>query len=169
MNWCVFIKKIYRYLKRYKQFFVTSANCRIRVQKRLPFWRILPDIGTAHACLNLPKNNVCLQEQCKQSFLTLPKENQSPLGFYRNPTFLFTNSRFMLLICNWCFVLLATNHRCVRGVLHHPPEWIPPMTVSRSERKMFILFLNMYIVPTKIHWFATGGFCSPPGAVWDTF
>ncbi len=112
-----------------------------------------------------PEKQLCLQQQWKQSFLTLPKENQSPLGLYRNPpTFLFTNSRFMLLICNWCFVLLATNHRCVHytHVLHHPPEWIPPMAVSRSERKIFILFLNMYIVPTKIHWFATGGFCSPP-------
>ncbi len=48
---------------------------------------------------------VCLQEQRKQSFLTLAKENQSPLGWYPNPpTFLFTNPNFVLLICDWRFV-----------------------------------------------------------------
>uniref|UniRef100_A0A672MEI3 Tyrosine-protein kinase BAZ1B n=1 Tax=Sinocyclocheilus grahami TaxID=75366 RepID=A0A672MEI3_SINGR len=37
-------------------------------------------------------SRVCLQEQRKQSFLTLAKDNQSPLGLYRNPqTTFFTN------------------------------------------------------------------------------
>ncbi len=49
---------------------------------------------------------VCLQEQRKQSLLTLAKENQSPLGWYPNPpTFLFTNPCFVLLIHDLCFVL----------------------------------------------------------------
>ncbi len=61
-------------------------------------------------------SRVCLQEQRKQSFLTLAKENQSPLGLYQNPpTFFFTNPRFVL-IHDWLFVLfcflsaLVTNH-----------------------------------------------------------
>ncbi len=37
-----------------------------------------------------------------------PKENQSPLGLYRNPlTFFFTNPRFVLLIHDWHFVLFC--------------------------------------------------------------
>ncbi len=44
-------------------------------------------------------SRVYLHEQRKQSFLTLAKENQSPLGLDKNlPTFLFTNPRFVLLI-----------------------------------------------------------------------
>ncbi len=44
-------------------------------------------------------SRVCLQQQRKQSFLTSAKENQSPLGLYRNPpTFFFTNPQFVLLI-----------------------------------------------------------------------
>ncbi len=36
------------------------------------------------------------------------KENQSPLGLYRNPqTFFFTNPHFVLLIGDRCFVLLS--------------------------------------------------------------
>ncbi len=67
-----------------------------------------PDVGVAHAHVSLAKTNVCLQEQRKQSFLTLPKENQSPLGLYRNPlTFFFTNPRFVLLIRDRHFVLFS--------------------------------------------------------------
>ncbi len=55
-------------------------------------------------------SRVCLQEQRKQSFLTLAKENQSPLGLYRNPlTFFFINPRFVLLIRDRHFVLLSLN------------------------------------------------------------
>ncbi len=47
-------------------------------------------------------------------FLTLPKENQFPLGLYRNPlTFCFTNPRFVLLIHGFLFCSLSafvTNH-----------------------------------------------------------
>ncbi len=44
-------------------------------------------------------SRVCLQEERKQSFLTLAKENQSPLGLYQNPQILkFTNPRFVVLI-----------------------------------------------------------------------
>ncbi len=51
-----------------------------------------------------------MQEQRKQSFLTLPKENQSPLGLYRNPpTFFFTNPRFVLLIRDRRFVLFSLH------------------------------------------------------------
>ncbi len=83
-------KCIYPYLKRYKQFCVTSAICRTCVHERLCLRR-----------MSLAKTNVRLQEQRKQSFLTLPKENQSPFGLYRNPpTFFFTNPRFVLLICD---------------------------------------------------------------------
>ncbi len=41
-----------------------------------------PDVGVAHARVSLAKTNVCSQEQ---RLLTLAKENQSPLGLYRNP------------------------------------------------------------------------------------
>ncbi len=57
-------------------------------------------------------SRVCLKEQRKQSFLTLAKENQSPLGLYRNPpTFFFTNPRFVLLIRDQRIVLFSL---CVR-------------------------------------------------------
>ncbi len=58
---------------------------------------------------------VCLwdmQEQRKQSFLTLAKENQSPLGLYRNPpTFFFITPRFVLLIHDRRFVLFSLRIR----------------------------------------------------------
>ncbi len=61
----------------------------------------------SRACLwDMIVSQVCLQEQSKQSFLTLAKENQSPLGLYRHPlTFFFTNPRFVLLIHDWRFFL----------------------------------------------------------------
>uniref|UniRef100_A0A8C1PEY1 Sodium/mannose cotransporter SLC5A10 n=1 Tax=Cyprinus carpio TaxID=7962 RepID=A0A8C1PEY1_CYPCA len=44
----------------------------------------------------------------EESFLTLARENQSPLGLYRNPLpFFFTNPWFVLLICDQRFVLFS--------------------------------------------------------------
>ncbi len=61
-------------------------------------------------------SRVYLHEQRKQSFLTLAKENQSPLGLDKNlPTFLFTNPQFVLLIhalhflFSPCFRYLSRN------------------------------------------------------------
>ncbi len=51
---------------------------------------------------------ICLQEQRKQSFYALEMENQSSLGLYQNPhTFFFTNPRFVIVICDGCFVLFS--------------------------------------------------------------
>ncbi len=65
------------------------------------------DVGRMR-CAPLKYARVCLQEQRKQSFLTLAKENQSPLGLYWNPpTFVFRKSSFCASI-SWpvfCFVL----------------------------------------------------------------
>ncbi len=78
------------------------------------------DVGVVHAHVSLV---IWLKEQRKQSFLTLPKENKSPLGLYRNPpTFLLTDPCFVLLIRDRHFALLSlchasafvTNHRCLR-------------------------------------------------------
>ncbi len=73
------------------------------------------DVGVGHARVSRKRlktfvlvKNVCLQEQRKQCFLTLAKENQSPLGLYRNPlTFFFTNPGFVLIIRDWCFLLFS--------------------------------------------------------------
>ncbi len=54
-------------------------------------------------------SRVCLQEQRKQCFLTLAKENQSPFGLYRNPlTFCFTNPQFVLRIHDRRLVFLLS-------------------------------------------------------------
>ncbi len=84
------------------------------------------DVGVAHAPVSLVKTNVCLQEQRKQSFLTLAMENQSLLGLYRYPpTFLFTNSPFVLLIRDYCFVLICPL-RISDVQLRHPMSSHPP-------------------------------------------
>ncbi len=65
---------------------------------RKPFWADEVDVCITRFW-DMLVSRVCLQEQKKQSFLTLAKENQSALGLYRNlPTFFFTNPRFVLLI-----------------------------------------------------------------------
>ncbi len=57
-------------------------------------------------------SRVCLQEQRKQSFLTLAKENQSPHDLYLNPpTFFFINPRFVLLIHDRHFILFSLHIR----------------------------------------------------------
>ncbi len=49
----------------------------------------------------------------KHSFVQ-QKENQSPIGLYRNPlTFFLTNPRFVLLIFDQCSVLLSTLCFCI--------------------------------------------------------
>ncbi len=125
-------------------------------------------------------SQVCFQEQRKQSFLTLTKENQSPLGLYRNPpTFFFTNPRFVLLIRDQLFVLLSvlrasafvTNHRCIHCayVLRHPPGTASAYDSKEKWEKSVYNVLNMDIFLTKMHGFATGGLYSPPGSMWGTF
>ncbi len=63
-------------------------------------------------------SRVCIQEQRKQSFLTLAKENQSHIGLYWDLRY----------------------RSCNADVLHHPPERLPLMTVRWSERDVFITF-----------------------------
>ncbi len=106
-------------------------------------------------------SRVCLQEQRKQSFLTLAKENQSPIGLlYRNPpTFFFTNPRFVLLIRDRHFVLLSllrasvfiTNHHRIRDAygLRHLYDMYD-LSISN--------IVNMDIFLIKMHRFATGVF-----------
>ncbi len=85
-------------------------------------------------------SRVCLQEQRKQRFPTLAKENQSSLGFYRNPpTFFFINPRFVLLIRDQYSVLfssLVCYYSRNANVLSHPLERLPHMTDTGSERKV---------------------------------
>ncbi len=94
----------------------------------------------SRACLwDMIVSQVCLQEQSKQSFLTLAKENQSPLGSYRHPlTFFFTNPRFVLLIHDWRFFWVffsafVTNHAM-------PTSYVIRRNGFWSERKVFITF-----------------------------
>ncbi len=124
---------------------------------------------------SLPRTNVCLQEQRKQSFLTSAKENQSPLGLYWNPlTFFFTNPRFVLLICDWNFVLCSPV--CFR-VRHLSPAHAQRIRLTSSAgtafncecaydsywkwEKSVYNILNMNIFVTKTHRFTTGGLYSP--------
>ncbi len=95
------------------------------------------------------------------SFLTLAKENQSPIGLlYRNPpTFFFTNPRFVLLIRDRHFVLLSllrasvfiTNHHRIRDAygLRHLYDMYD-LSISN--------IVNMDIFLIKMHRFATGVF-----------
>jgi len=137
------------------------------------------EVSVVHAPVSLVKTNVCLWDQKKQSFLTLAKENQSPLGLYRNPpTFFFTNPHFVLLISDRCFVLISPQRFRVRHFWEaHVQSW-PHMSsawncfVYNSEHKLDssdYYILNMDIFLSKTHWFTTEGLCSPLGAVWDTF
>ncbi len=121
--------------------------------------------------------------QRKRSFLTFAKENQSPLGLYRNPlTFLFSNPRFVLLIRDWCFVLLSPlrfhiHHFSLVRKLHIRPLLSARKVLSRehvydSKQKLQITVysvVNIYIFLAKMLWFTTGGLCSPHWAVWGTF
>ncbi len=80
------------------------------------------DFGAVHVCVSLAKTNVCLKPQRKQSFLALSKENQSPLGLYKNPpTFFFTNPRFVLLIRDrrFVFVLAPRSSRITGACAMH--------------------------------------------------
>uniref|UniRef100_A0A671KJW9 Uncharacterized protein n=1 Tax=Sinocyclocheilus anshuiensis TaxID=1608454 RepID=A0A671KJW9_9TELE len=91
---------------------VFSVHVDTDEQIQLHLWSLLHpmtyEVSVAHAPVSLVKTNVCYEEQRKQSFLTLAKENQSPLGLYRNPpTFFFTNPRFVLLISDHCFGLIS--------------------------------------------------------------
>ncbi len=80
---------------------------------------LVDDVGRMH-CVSQRYASLasCIQEQRKQSFLTLAKENQSPLGSYGNPpNFFFTNPRFFLLLIRdrrlvlFCSLsALITNH-----------------------------------------------------------
>ncbi len=86
---------------------------------------------------------VCLQEQRKQSFLTLAKDNQCPwliskssdISLYKS---LFCASSSWPLFCS--LSAFVTNH-----VTRHPPERLPLMTVRWSERDVFYYVWNMDI------------------------
>ncbi len=102
-------------------------------------------------------SRVYLHEQRKQSFLTLAKENQSPLGLDKNlPTFLFTNPQFVLLIhalhflFSPCFRYLSRNASSsarTSWAYHSKMKW----DIKKSLPKM--------------HGFAIWGRYSLPGAV----
>ncbi len=60
---------------------------------------------------------VCLQKQRKQSFLTLAKENQSPLGLYQNPPTFFFKKKRLFCASNLCpafYFAVSPPHFCVR-------------------------------------------------------
>ncbi len=103
-------------------------------------------VGVAHAPVSLVKTNVCLHEQRKQSFLTLAMENQSLLGLYRYPpTFLFTNSPFVLLIRDYWFVLISPL-RISDVQLRHPVS----STRSGCEHKLdksdyYVLNMDIFL------------------------
>ncbi len=86
------------------------------------------------------RRRACASEKLR--FLTLAKENQSPLGSYRNPP---TFSLQILILCfnlwpAFCFVLsprlswITQRRRPTSSIVIHR------MTVRCSERKMFIMF-----------------------------
>ncbi len=105
-----------------------------------------------------------LQEQRKQSYLTLAKENQSPLGLISKSSgiFLYKSS-----VCAsnsgpaFCFVLSPrpTSSAGTASAYDSQQTW---------EKSVYYVW-NMDIFLTKLHWFATGGLYSPPGAVWGMF
>ncbi len=123
-------------------------------------------------------SRVCLQEQTKQSFFTLPKENQSPLGLYRNPPiFFFSSFCAFNLWPAFCFAVSPPDFH----VRHESPAhaWRIRPTSSAGTACMYdsqqkweksiYNVSNMDIFLTKMHGFATGGLYSSPGAVWGTF
>ncbi len=68
------------------------------------------------------RTNLYLQEQRKQSFLCLAKENQPPLGIHWNPpTFFFTNPRFAIGVL-FCSLLCASIRHFSLQLMHtlHP-------------------------------------------------
>ncbi len=119
-------------------------------------------------------SRVCLMEQRKQSFLTLAKENQSPLGLYRNPpTFFFTNPRFVLLINDQRFVLFrslstfVTNHATptsyvIRRIGLH-------IWQSSEVWKKCLLRLKCGYFSYKNAWIRYRRPLFTPGAVWGRF
>ncbi len=118
-------------------------------------------------------SRVCLQEQRKQSFLTLAKENQSPPGLYRSPpTFVFRKSSFCASI-SWpvfCFVLSLRSSLITWCIRPTSFTGTPSAYDSQRKWKKSVYYVwNMDIFLTKMHGFATGGLYSPPGAVWGTF
>ncbi len=93
------------------------------------------------------------------SFLTLAKENQSPLGLYRNPDIFLYKSSFCASNSwpGFCFVL-SPHSSLITQSRRHPPERLPLLTVRWSERCVYYVW-NMDIFLTKMHGFA---FIHPP-------
>ncbi len=132
--------------------------------------KLLRRVGVAHAPVRYA-SFVSLFTGAKEAKFPYFTKEKSPLGLYRNPpTFFFTNPRFVLLICDWCFVLLSlicastlvTNHRHMHDAYILHPEWLARMTVSRSEKKSVDNVLNVDIFLAKTHGFPTRGPYSPP-------
>ncbi len=95
---------------------------------------------------------VCKQEQRKQSFLILAKENQYPLGLYQSPlTFFFTSPRFVLLNQERRF-LFSTNSSLITQ-RRHLTSSAGMRSAYDSQRKWekSVYVWNMDIFLTKTH------------------
>ncbi len=96
----------------------------------------------------------CIHPSLKKCFVVLftAKENQSPLGLYRNPlTFFFSNPRFVPLIGDVLFCFLHCGSAFVTAfanILRHRLE-------RHSWEIMVYKVLNMDIFLTQMHQFIT--------------
>ncbi len=121
--------------------------------------------------LSLPRlwdmlvSRVCIHEQRKQSFLTLAKENQSPLGSYRNPPTFF-NSNPHCASNSWLAFSFVLSPRSSLITQCWNAFRLPQ---SAEVIKKCYYVWNRGIFLTKTHGFATGGLYSPTGAMWGTF
>ncbi len=130
------------------------------------------DVGRwRSACACESRKNQRLQEQRKESFLTLAKENQSPLGLFRNPlTFFFTNPRFELLIrdrllfCSLsvalpCLSLITGAYTTHTSYVISKNSFCLRQLEEVKERCLYCFNKDISI---KTHGFARGGLYSPP-------
>ncbi len=112
---------------------------------------------------------VCLQDQRKQSFLTLAKENQPSLGLYQNPpTFFFTNPRFVLLIRDhvYCFVLSPRLSLITLRIRPTSAAGKPSMCHSQRKWDFFFYYVwNMDFFSYKNAWICYRRPLFTPGAV----
>ncbi len=98
------------------------------------------DVDTVHA--SLAKTNVCSQEQ---SFLTLAKETQSPLGLYWNPlTFFFYKSSFCAPIHDQHLVLFSLHHTSA-FVMNHRRLHYAYVIRQKWEKGVFYRFKYGYL------------------------
>ncbi len=113
---------------------------------------------------------VCLQEQRKQSFLTLPKENQPRFDLSKSSLIFFTNPHFVLLIlivlC--CISSMRPHSSLITGACATHTSYILRRNglhiwqSAEVRKKSIYNILNKDIFLTKMHRFTTDGLYSPP-------